>query len=357
MKKQLCETYSQQATHGQLCRWLSMPRSTSYYRSSGNKRGCKPSTHTPMQSGELVNNEQVVDDLIHEVFGQEFNRYGYQLSNEELRSLGYIINPKKTYRLMAENGLLLERSGRSKITRRWVKWRKIKDAKPLEYICMDIKYVYIHGARRNAYLLCIMDVGTRTVLGWSLRFSMKHTDVILCLHAALSEFHLRPEEIILRTDNGSQFIANGLRNYCKSHNLSQEFTHVATPEENAYVESLFSCIQREVINRYEFESLYHAREVFKRYFNWHNNGRRRHALKRKSPIEYWNTVFDCHPVKPPSALSGGFVKGDDTDKKIKNTSSLVLPLTNSERGLSLLNQDDKENVLNLFEKSVQEIGC
>lgn len=357
MKKQLCETYSQRASHGQLCRWLSLPRSTSYYRASDNKRGRRASTHTPMQSGELVSNEQVVNTLIHDVFSQEFNRYGYQLSNEELRSMGYIINPKKTYRLMEENGLLLERTGKSKIIRRWVKWRKIKDAKPLEYLCMDIKYVYIPGSRRNAYLLSIMDVATRTVLGWSLRFSMKHTDVILCLHAALYEFRSRPEEIMLRTDNGSQFIAHGLREYCKSHDVSQEFTHVATPEENAYVESLFSRIEAEVITRYEFESVYHAREVFKRYFNWHNNGRRRHALNRKSPIEYWNTVFDCHPVKPPSALSGEFVKGDDTNKKIKNTSSLVLPLTNSERGLSLLNQDDKENVLNHLEKNVQTIGC
>ncbi len=357
MKKQLCDTYSQRASRSQLCGWLSLPRSSSYYRTSGNKRGRKSSTHTPMQTGELVSNDQVVEVLIHDVFGQEFNRYGYQLSNEELRSMGYIINPKKTYRLMGENGLLLERSGRSKITRRWVKWRKIKDAKPLEYICMDIKYVYIHGARRNAYLLCIMDVGTRTVLGWSLQFSMKHTDVILCLHAALYEFQVRPEEIILRTDNGSQFIAHGLRKYCKSHDLFQEFTHVATPEENAYVESLFSRIESEVIRPYEFESLYHAREVFKRYFNWHNNGRRRHALKRKSPLEYWNTVFGCYPVKPPAALSGGFVKGDDINKKINNKSSLVLPLTNSERGLSLLNQDDKRNVLNHFEKNVQEIGC
>lgn len=357
MKKQLCETYNQLASRTDLCGWLSLPRSSSYYRSSGNRRGCKPSTHTPMQTGELVSNEQVVNVLINEVFGEEFNRYGYQLSNEELRSMGYVINPKKTYRLMADNGLLLERSGKSKITKRWVKWRKINDAKPLEYICMDIKYVYIHGARRNAYLLCIMDIGTRTVLGWSLQFSMKHTDVILCLHAALCQFQCKPREIILRTDNGSQFIANGLKKYCESHNLAQEFTHVATPEENAYVESLFSCVEREVITSYVFESLYHAREVFKRYFNWHNNGRRRHALKRKSPIEYWNTAFDCHPVKPPSALSEGFVKGDDTNKNKNNESSLVLPLTNPEQRLSLLNQDDKDNVLNHFVKSVQEIGC
>jgi len=40
---------------------------------------------------------------------------------------------------------------------------------------------------------------------------------------------------------------------------------VATPEENSYIESLFSLVEKEVILRYEFDSLYHARDVFQRY--------------------------------------------------------------------------------------------
>ena len=354
MKRQLVADYECYAARKELCQWLSISRSTCYYKPSGGKRGVKPSTHTPMLNGNLVSNQDLVNILVSDVFGQEFNRYGYQLSNEELRAMGYIINPKKTYRLMDENGLLLEKLPRNRIPRQWVKWRTVKDAKPLEYLCMDIKYVYSHGAGRNAYLLVIIDIATRYVVGWSLRFSMKHTDVILCLHGILRGFEAK--QIMLRTDNGSQFIAHGLRAFCLSNGITQEFTHVATPEENSYVESLFSLVEREVIQSYEFESLYHAKDVFERYFSWHNNHRRRHALGKKSPAEYWNTVFHLHPVKPPVALSGEFVKGDDTNKKTNNLSSLVLPLTNSERRLPLLNQDDNENVLNLFEKSVQEIG-
>lgn len=355
MKKQLTVEFENRASKQELCRWLSLNRSTCYYAPSGNKRGVSPSTHTPMTNGKLIPNEELVQVLISEVFSQEFNRYGYQLSTEELRAMGYIINPKKTYRLMGENGLLLERLPKNKEPRQWVKWRKIENAKPLEYLCMDIKYVYINRAKRNAYLLAIIDVATRYVVGWSLQFSMKHTDVILCLNGVLQGF--KAKEIMLRTDNGSQFIAHGLRKFCKNNAITQEFTHIATPEENSYVESLFSLVSREVIQSYEFESLYHARDVFIRYFDWHNNRKRRHALGKKSPLEYWNTAFHCHPVKPPKALSGGFVKGDDTIKKIKNTSSLVLPLTKSERGLSLLNQDDNDCVLNLLKNNVQEIGC
>jgi hypothetical protein len=130
--------------------------------------------------------------------------------------------------------------------------------------------------------------------------------------------------------------------------MTQKFTHVAPPEENSYVESLFSLIERVVIQRYEFESLHHARDVMQRYFSRHNGKRRRLASGKKSPAEYWNTFFPCHPVKPPKAESGGCDNGEDTIKNHFNTSLFALPFTKSLQKLSLLNQDDKENVLNLL---------
>jgi len=336
MRREIMQAFGRGASKRQLCQWLKLPRSSGYYKPGEGKRGVKPSTHTLTHEGQLVPNEQVINTLISEVFSQEFNLYGYQLCTEELRAMGFIINAKKTYRLMRENGLLLRQVKRNPSPRQWVKWRKIKDAQPLDYLCMDIKYVYIHGAQRNAYLLAIIDVATRYVVGWSLLYSIKHTDVILCLHGVMQGF--RAKHVMLRTDNGSQFIAQGLRNFCLRNCITQEFTHVATPQENSYVESLFSILEREVIQRYEFESLYHARDVFERYFNWHNHKKRRHVLGKISPADYWHTAFPCHPVKPPKAVSGEFVKGDDTSEKSNNLSSLVLPLTNSERRLSLLNK-------------------
>lgn len=353
----MVEQYKHRASQSELCQLLSLPRSSHYYRPTNEKRGRKSTTHTLKTDGELIENSQVVTVLLEDVYSQEFVRYGYQLSTEELRERGFIINEKKVYRLMKESGLLLEKLTSARIKRNWVKWRKIENAKPLEHICMDIKYVYIHGIRRNAYLLAIMDVATRYVIGWSLRWSMKHTDVILCLHKALHGY--KPESITLRTDNGSQFIAHGLNQYLVKNNITHEFTHVATPEENSYVESLFSCIEREVIQAYEFESLFHAQDVFERYFNHHNIKRKRHALGRKSPLQYWNSTFHSHPVRPREPEYGGFVKGDDAYKNQVNLSSLVLPLTKSEYEVNLPKQDDNEQqkVLNHFGKSVQIIGC
>jgi putative transposase len=102
---------------------------------------------------------------------------------------------------------------------------------------------------------------SRKVLTHMLRFNIKKGDVIILLSLLLMEYKI--ENVTLRNDNGSQFIATVVRQFLKDKGVNQEFTHVATPEENAYIESLHSNVQREVVERYEFESIYHAQLIFK----------------------------------------------------------------------------------------------
>lgn len=101
-----------------------------------------------------------------------------------------------------------------------------------------------------------------------LRFNIKKGDVMVLLSLLLMEYRI--ENITLRNDNGSQFIAGVVRQFLKDKGVNQEFTHVATPEENAYIEALHSNLQREVVERYEFESIFHAQMTFHRYYEWYN---------------------------------------------------------------------------------------
>jgi len=112
----------------------------------------------------------------------------------------------------------------------------------------------------------------------------KKGDVIILLSLLLMEYKI--ENVTLRNDNGSQFIATVVRQFLKDKGVNQEFTHVATPEENAYIESLHSNVQREVVERYEFESIYHAQLIFNRYYDWYNNHRKHGSLGRKSPEQF-----------------------------------------------------------------------
>jgi hypothetical protein len=48
----------------------------------------------------------------------------------------------------------------------------------MEYLCLDIKYVWVEGEKRNYYLLSIQDVYSRMILKQILKSSIRKYDVI-----------------------------------------------------------------------------------------------------------------------------------------------------------------------------------
>ena len=237
------------------------------------------------QDGELVENTVVVKQ-IEQTLAQEFCCYGYRNMTGELKEKGWIINHKKVYRLMKELKLLYgSRIRVLPFKRNFIRFRSLCPERPLKYLSMDIKYVHVHGTGRNALLLTIMDIYSRKVLIHMLRSSIKKGDVLVLLSLMLLEY--KAEGMSLRNDNGSQFIAIAVREYLKEKGIYQEFSHVATPQDNAYIEALHSNLQREVIDRFEFDSIYHAQMIIDRYYNWYNQKRRHGSLNRQSPEKVW----------------------------------------------------------------------
>jgi hypothetical protein len=153
-----------------LLAWSGLAHSTYYYHPLSGKRGKKPSTHTLLLDGSVISNESVVI-CIRFVLAEEFMIFtGYVKITKDLQSYGFIINHKKVYRLMKEQhllcGMVIHTSGEK---RKFVKWRVQQAVRPVEQLCMDIKYVYIQGEKRNALLLTILDVYTRSILAQVLR--------------------------------------------------------------------------------------------------------------------------------------------------------------------------------------------
>jgi transposase InsO family protein len=235
---------------------------------------------------------QIVVMQIESVLRQEFCCYGYKNMTAELRELGWIINHKKVYRLMKEARLLYGARIRPlPFKRNFIRFRSLKPERPLQYLAMDIKYVYIHGTGRNVLLLTVIDIYSRKVLIYQLRSHIRKGDVLVMLSLMLLEY--RAEGMSIRNDNGSQFIAQVVRAYLKDKGVYQEFSHVGTPQDNAYIEGFHSNLQREVIDRYEFDSIYHAQMILDRYYEWYNQKRRHGALNRQTP----NRVFqNINPI-------------------------------------------------------------
>lgn len=275
--------YKGRTTNQKLCQWADIASSSFHYKAHPGPRGMKPSTHTPIGDG-CVENADVVDQ-IRAVLNLDYCVYGYQAMTRELRGLEYVINPKKVYRLMNENHLLCGKKIKTKGKRTFVKYRRIKASRPMEYLCLDIKYIKVQGEGRNYYQLAVIDVFSRVIVCWIFQSSIRQKDVIALMRGLDLRFSLKG--VFIRNDNGSQFIAHAVRQALKDLEAKQEFTHVATPEENAYIEAFHSIEQRELIDRFVFSSFYDAKRHIGLYMFWYNNIRRHGALKWITPMQKW----------------------------------------------------------------------
>lgn len=223
---------------------------SSYYRVPGNgNKGNKPSVLTYHDTKGYVYQKDVLAS-VKDILSHEFIDCGYRLMTSYLKKDGYLINHKKLYRIMKEARILkLEyRINRSGSGRKFVKFRKVITERPMECLEMDIKMVWIPSMGKNAYLLSIIDVHTRRILKDYFSFTIKQKDVINLLSSMFDQYKY-PDNVVIRSDNGSQFIAKSVREYLSLIGVEQEFTHVATPEENAHVEAYHGILKKGLIDK------------------------------------------------------------------------------------------------------------
>jgi putative transposase len=349
--------FQKRTTVEELCKWADIARSTNYYHAHPGERGMKASTHTP-KDGVLVENAVVVDEIRQYLGSYENCVYGYKNFTGVLRTKGYRINKKKTYRLMKENRLLLGKVIKTQGKREWVKFRRIEAKKPMEYLCLDLKYVWVHGEKRFYYQLAIMDVFSRKILTWILQSSVRQNDVIALMRQLDLRFGLKG--VIIRNDNGSQFIANRVRQVLQDLEAKQEFTHVATPEENAYIEAFHSIQQRELFSLFTFESFYEAKKRIEKYMYWYNNIRRHGRLFGLTPMEKWAQGMACSTVRQhPEPASGGLSRPAGAYEKSTLNQPLDMSLDSpTETAYLCLTGEHANNnsVVNCSKNSVQIIG-
>jgi putative transposase len=292
--------YLHQIKVEELCVWLRLPRSSFYYKPKDGKRGIAASTHTFKLDGSQVSNEVVSED-IRLLLNQEFVNYGYEKITVSLHNKQYIINKKKVYRMMSEQRLLLGKVIRTSGKREFVKHRKVAAKYPMECICLDIKYIWVEGEKRHYFLLTIMDIYSRKVLCFIFQRSIRKMDVINLFRKLNVEHDIKG--VTLRNDNGSQFIANDVKAFLKTIGIKQEFTHIATPEENAYIESFHSTLQRDVIERYEWNSYYEAKTSLERYMKFYNEQYLHRSIGMITPAQKWEQGVAARTVAKQTGIA------------------------------------------------------
>ena len=186
---------------------------------------------------------------------------------------------------MKEHKLLNQRIRRDTKDKRIANSLLPKPKEAFEAMQTDIKYIHIHGKRRNALLITVLDVYSRAAIGYMLKWSITKREVINVIKY-VSDNYIFPKQVSLRTDNGSQFEASLFREYLSEISVTHEFTHVASPQENCYIESYHSIIESAVCQKYQFESLDEAQRELNEFLNFYNQERIHGGLNYQSPAQW-----------------------------------------------------------------------
>ena len=151
----------------------------------------------------------------------------------------------------------------------------------------DITYIRTHEGW--LYLAVVLDLFSRQVIGWSMQ---SRIDRELALNALLMAVWRRQpkQEVIVHSDQGSQFSSHDWQAFLKTHNLMASMSRRGNCYDNAVAESFFQLLKRERIRRRIYADREEARrDVFDYIEMFYNRNvsrpcRRRFSGRVRKPV-------------------------------------------------------------------------
>ncbi len=145
---------------------------------------------------------------------------------------------------------------------------------------MDITYIPVKGG--YLYLVAIIDLYSRFVVGWSLSNTMTAHWCKQTLDTAIENYGA-PE--ILNTDQGSQFTALEFSNYVtKDRNIRLSMDGKGRAIDNIFIERLWRSLKYEHIYLFPADDGIQCYQGVKTWFNYYNKERRHQNLDNQHPI-------------------------------------------------------------------------
>lgn len=130
--------------------------------------------------------------------------------------------------------------------------------------CTDFTYLFLanHEVRYNC---TILDLHDRSVVASITDRHITSNLAIRTLQKALDSQPAVKGELLLHSDQGSQYTSKAFVEFCESVHVTQSMSKAGYPYDNAPMERYFNTLKNECTNLYEFqteEALYQAVEEF-----------------------------------------------------------------------------------------------
>jgi putative transposase len=213
--------------------------------------------------------------------------YGYRRITKELKANGHNVNRKRIQRLMVCSGIQAIFAGPNTSKR-----NKQHGVYPYLLRGLEITHAnqvwmvditYLRMSNGFMYLVALIDVYSRYVVGWSLSNTL---ETGFCLDALKSGLSLAKPEII-NSDQGCQFTSEEWIGFLQAQAIKISMTGKGRCSDNVYIERFWRSLKQEAFYLTEYQDVKELRKSIGAYIEFYNHRRWHQSLSYKTPAQIY----------------------------------------------------------------------
>jgi putative transposase len=263
-----------------MCRVLRVSRSGYYAWRT------RPQSLRSIENGRLL-------DRIKAIHEESRKTYGSPRIRHQLLFLGESVSRGRVERLMSANGI------RARERRKFVATTDSKHDLPVAENILSRDFAvsepdrvwasditYIPTDEGWLYLAGVLDLCSRTAVGWSMSETLERTLVLDALKMAYRR--RRPAKgLIHHSDRGCQYASEDYRSLLADYGMQMSMSRKGDCWDNAPMESFFGTLKKELIHHRRYRTRAEARrEIFEFIEVFYNRERLHSSLGYRSPADY-----------------------------------------------------------------------
>ena len=238
--------------------------------------------------------DEVMTEKIISIHAQSRKTYGYRRIRDEL------VDEHKEHVSKHRVARLMRNAGIEGVTRRKFcrTTRRDESARPAPDLlerdfqadAPDRRWVaditYVPTWSGFLFLAIVLDVFSRRVVGWSMSANQNTELVTRALQMAVTR--RRPDGVVVHhSDQGCQYTSYDFARACRAANVERSMGSVGDCFDNAVIESFWSRMQVELLNRRRWSTRIElASAIFDYLEIFHNRQRRHSSLSMLTPVEF-----------------------------------------------------------------------
>ena len=234
-----------------------------------------------------------LDQQVLRIFEQHLGRYGAPRITAQLNHEGHVVNRKTVAKSLKKQNLRARAAKKFKATTNSnhnlpVAPNLLKQdftaTAPNQKWVGDI--TYLRTDEGWLYLAVVIDLYSRTVVGWAMDHRMKAGLVCDALTMALQR-RGAPKGVIVHSDRGSQYCSTSYQKQIKNHSLKCSMSKRGDCYDNACAESFFHSLKVELTHGSRYETRAQLRrEIFEYIETYYNTVRLHSSNNYTAPSDF-----------------------------------------------------------------------